>query len=335
MIVPPGCRSRRRLTAARCQRRGAKRRQRLWGFGPPRRGFWTNGALWRSVTSRRNMHSGECASGPAAINAPAGRLGTAGCPGMIAGMAIQFARARYVSRASGGNAVRSAAYNAREAIEAERTGEVFYFRHRDAPEHHEVLLPEGAAEQFRDSAVLWNTAELAEKRRDAQVAREIVVALPADAGITGEDRIEIGAVVCRAAFCRQGAGGAARRACPTRGRGRSGAGQLARASVDHDPAARRRPVQRQKGAGPRPRGAGGPAGGRSSPTARPGASCGGTTRTAISVSTGSTSRSTRPRHIRRRISARCGCGWRGRRSSNAPSRSAGRTRPRRVTPTRC
>jgi Ti-type conjugative transfer relaxase TraA len=107
------------------------------------------------------------------------------------GMAIQFARARYLSRASGGNAVRSAAYNAREAMEAERTGEVFYFRHRDAPEHHEVLLPAGAAGHFRQSAVLWNTAELAEKRRDAQVAREIVVALPADAGITNEDRIEM------------------------------------------------------------------------------------------------------------------------------------------------
>jgi hypothetical protein len=87
--------------------------------------------------------------------------------------------------------VRSAAYNARDAIEAQRTGEVFYFRHRDAPEHHEVLLPEGAATQFRDSGVLWNTAEMAEKRRDAQVAREIVVALPADAGITAEDRIEL------------------------------------------------------------------------------------------------------------------------------------------------
>ena len=147
------------------------------------------------------------------INAPEGaawHLRRAGA--IIAGMAIQFARARYLSRASGGNAVRSAAYNARDAIEAERTGEVFYFRHRDAPEHHEVLLPEGAAEQFRRSGVLWNTAELAEKRRDAQVAREIVVALPADAGITGEDRIEMVRSLCRAAFCRQGPGGAARRA---------------------------------------------------------------------------------------------------------------------------
>jgi hypothetical protein len=98
-------------------------------------------------------------------------------------MAIQFARARYISRSSGGNAVRSAAYNGRDAIAAERTGELFYFRHRDAPAHHEVLLPEGAAEQFRRSGVLWNAAEMAEKRKDAQVAREIVVALPADAEI--------------------------------------------------------------------------------------------------------------------------------------------------------
>ena len=50
-----------------------------------------------------------------------------------ADVAIQFARARYISRSTGGSAVRSAAYNAREAIEAERTGELFYFRHRDAP----------------------------------------------------------------------------------------------------------------------------------------------------------------------------------------------------------
>jgi Ti-type conjugative transfer relaxase TraA len=106
-------------------------------------------------------------------------------------MAIQFARARYISRSSGGNAVRSAAYNERAAITAERTGELFYFRHRDAPEHHEVLLPAGAAARFADSTVLWNAAEGAEKRRDAQVAREIVVALPADAGISAEDRLEL------------------------------------------------------------------------------------------------------------------------------------------------
>jgi len=106
-------------------------------------------------------------------------------------VAIAFARARYLSRAAGGNAVRSAAYNAREAIEAERTGELFHFRHRDAPAHHEVLLPEGADPRFADCAVLWNAAEAAERRKDSQVAREIVLALPADRELTTADRIEL------------------------------------------------------------------------------------------------------------------------------------------------
>ena len=106
-------------------------------------------------------------------------------------MAIHFARARYISRSNGGSAVRSAAYNAREDIKAERTGELFYFRHRDAPEHHEVLLPEGTSQRFRDSGALWNAAEAAERRKDSQIAREIVLALPANAELATEDRIEL------------------------------------------------------------------------------------------------------------------------------------------------
>ena len=106
-------------------------------------------------------------------------------------MAIAFARARYIGRASGGSAVRSAAYNAREGLTDERTGTLYYFAHRDNPEHHEVLLPDGAAEAFRDAKALWNAAEVAENRRNSQVAREIVLALPADAEVSPEDRIEL------------------------------------------------------------------------------------------------------------------------------------------------
>jgi Ti-type conjugative transfer relaxase TraA len=119
-------------------------------------------------------------------------------------VAIQFARARYISRSTGGSAVRSAAYNERTAITAERTGELYYFKHRDAPEHHEMLLPEGAAAQFADSAVLWNAAEAAEKRKDAQVAREIVLALPSDAGISAEDRVELARSFAEQHFAAKG-----------------------------------------------------------------------------------------------------------------------------------
>lgn len=106
-------------------------------------------------------------------------------------MAIAFARARYISRSDGGSAVRSAAYNGREAIRAQRTGEVFYFKHRDAPEHHEVLLPEGAPLELSSSDALWNAAEAMEKRKDAQFAREIVLALPANAELGHDDRVEL------------------------------------------------------------------------------------------------------------------------------------------------
>ena len=119
-------------------------------------------------------------------------------------MAIAFARARYLSRSSGGNAVRSAAYNAREAITAERTGELFHFRHRDAPEHHAVLLPEGADARLADSALLWNAAEAAERRKDAQVAREIVLALPADRVLSTEDRIELARSFAQEHFVSKG-----------------------------------------------------------------------------------------------------------------------------------
>jgi Ti-type conjugative transfer relaxase TraA len=121
-------------------------------------------------------------------------------------MAIAFARARYISRSTGGSAARSAAYNARAEIGDERTGEVFYFKHRDAPEHHEVLLPDGADEKFADAATLWNAAEAAERRKDSQVAREIVMALPANAEVSNEDRIELARSFALEHFVAKGLG---------------------------------------------------------------------------------------------------------------------------------
>ena len=43
----------------------------------------------------------------------------------------------------------------------------------------------------RDAGVLWNAAEAAERRGDAQVARELVLALPANPEIGPDDRIEL------------------------------------------------------------------------------------------------------------------------------------------------
>ena len=102
-------------------------------------------------------------------------------------MAIEFARVRYIKRSDGGNVCRSSAYNARDDVRCERTGERFYFAHRDPTLYHDVLLPEGAAERFRDHQTLWNEAQAMERRKDSQEARELLLALPSDAGLDLED----------------------------------------------------------------------------------------------------------------------------------------------------
>ena len=44
----------------------------------------------------------------------------------------------------------------------------------------EIHAPEGAPEWARDREQLWNAAEAAERHKDAQVAREVEVALPVE-----------------------------------------------------------------------------------------------------------------------------------------------------------
>ncbi|KAB2834636.1 MAG: AAA family ATPase, partial [Caedimonadaceae bacterium] len=106
-------------------------------------------------------------------------------------MAIQFARLEYVSRSTGGNACRKAAYNERTSLKCERTGELFYFEHKEDGIYHDVILPIGAHEKFKSSKVLWNAVEHFERRSNSQLCKELVLALPDNSEITFEDRIEL------------------------------------------------------------------------------------------------------------------------------------------------
>jgi Ti-type conjugative transfer relaxase TraA len=106
-------------------------------------------------------------------------------------MAIAFARLQYVSRSSGGNSCLKSAYNERSKMTCERSGQTFFFGHRDGNVHHEVLLPKGADSKFNQSSLLWNEAESAEKRSNSQVAKDMVIALPDDDQITLEDKISL------------------------------------------------------------------------------------------------------------------------------------------------
>ncbi|KRR20994.1 hypothetical protein CQ14_35960 [Bradyrhizobium lablabi] len=83
-----------------------------------------------------------------------------------------------VKRSEGRSVVAMAAYRAGAKLKDERRGIDVDFQRRRGVVHSEILAPEGAAEWLLDRESLWNGVERMEARRDAQLAREINMALP-------------------------------------------------------------------------------------------------------------------------------------------------------------
>jgi len=99
-------------------------------------------------------------------------------------MAIFRIEISSLSRGAGRRATAAAAYRAGERIRDERGGQLYNFSRRRDVLHSELFLPaqfEGVAVPWaRQRERLWNTAEHAEKRHNARVAREYQVLLPAE-----------------------------------------------------------------------------------------------------------------------------------------------------------
>ncbi|WP_242154600.1 MobQ family relaxase [Sphingomonas sp. BAUL-RG-20F-R05-02] len=94
-------------------------------------------------------------------------------------MAIFHLAVKSVSRSTGRSAVAAVAYRAGVLLENERDGLVHDYTRRNGVEDTLMAVPEGA-EWALDRSALWNAAEAAEKRKDAKVAREYELALPAE-----------------------------------------------------------------------------------------------------------------------------------------------------------
>jgi Ti-type conjugative transfer relaxase TraA len=93
-------------------------------------------------------------------------------------MAIFHLSVKVISRSSGRSAVAAAAYRGAERLHDERLDRDHDFTNKDGVVHSEILLPEGAPPEFADREKLWNAVEAAEKRKDAQLAREVEFAIP-------------------------------------------------------------------------------------------------------------------------------------------------------------
>lgn len=104
-------------------------------------------------------------------------------------MALYRLEASPVQRSKGQSATGGAAYRSATLIRDERTGETHDFRRKRGVVYSTILAPEHAPGWVYDRKELWNRAERAEKRWDAQPARQILLALPHE--LADEERIDL------------------------------------------------------------------------------------------------------------------------------------------------
>jgi len=93
-------------------------------------------------------------------------------------MAIYHFSAKVISRANGSSALASAAYRSASRLHDERLDRDHDFTNKSGVIHSEVMTPQDAPDELREREGLWNAVEAAEKRKDAQLAREVEFAIP-------------------------------------------------------------------------------------------------------------------------------------------------------------
>lgn len=108
-------------------------------------------------------------------------------------MAIYMFATTPMSRKKGRSAVAAAAYRSGSQLTDERTNVVHDYCRKRGVLHTEIVAPQGITPPDREQ--LWNAAEAAEKRRDARVAREYLVALPHELG--DDQRLELARQLAR------------------------------------------------------------------------------------------------------------------------------------------
>ena len=95
-------------------------------------------------------------------------------------MAIFHCPIQIIKRSIGKSAVAAAAYRSGERLTNEWDGMTHDYTHKGGIVHTEIMLPSYAPPEFQDRSTLWNSVEQIEKSSDAQLAREIEVALPVE-----------------------------------------------------------------------------------------------------------------------------------------------------------
>ena len=118
-------------------------------------------------------------------------------------VAIYHCSIKIISRGKGRSAVACAAYRSGTKLTDLATGKVFDYSNKPGVVFSEVLLPENAPAVFAaDRNILWDAVESKETRSDAQLAREVEVALPCE--FTRQEQIDTVREYIMKNFVREG-----------------------------------------------------------------------------------------------------------------------------------
>ena len=99
-------------------------------------------------------------------------------PAELKTLAIYHASFQIIKRSAGRSSVAAAAYRSAERLVDERTGDVHDYARKQGVAETFIMAPSGSPDWALDRNQLWSTVELTEKRKGAQLARELNVALP-------------------------------------------------------------------------------------------------------------------------------------------------------------
>ena len=95
-------------------------------------------------------------------------------------LAIYHCSVKIIGRSKGKSVIAAAAYRAGERLCDRETGITDDFTRKGGVMHREILLPGHAPKEYADRQTLWESVTRAEKKSNAQLAREVEVALPTE-----------------------------------------------------------------------------------------------------------------------------------------------------------
>src|SRR6202161_3472903 len=108
-------------------------------------------------------------------------------------MAIYRLEAKIISRGNGHSAVAAAAYRTGTKIRDERADKIHDYSSRTKGIVESVILrPENSPEWTAKTATLWNAVEQGEKRKDAQLSREFILAVPKELSAKEQSQLAVG-----------------------------------------------------------------------------------------------------------------------------------------------